>query len=95
MSNMGYDSLFVGLTRPPMLMGASYMFTGMNFIINMMVYVITTNFKMALLAVPIQLIGYYFCSKEPRVIELFQVKAEKCSRCVNKFYHGANSYDPY
>ncbi|RZI46019.1 type IV secretion system protein VirB3 [Rickettsiales endosymbiont of Peranema trichophorum] len=89
------DPLFVGLTRPPMLFGASYTFTLLNGMSCMMAYVITTSFKYLALMFPIHMVGYYICSKEPLFIELLRVKAQKCSVCRNRFYHGANSYDQY
>jgi type IV secretion system protein VirB3 len=55
----------------------------------------TTKFLYLVIAFPIHGLGYYICSKEPLFIELFKVRAEKCSKCKNKFFHGANSYDPF
>jgi len=89
------DPLFVGLTRPPMLFGVSYNFVLMNGFICIIGYIQTTNFKFFLLMFILHGVGYYICSKEPLFIELFKVRAEKCSRCKNKLYHGANSYDQY
>lgn len=88
------DSLFIGLTRPPMLFGVSYMFALLNGMISMLGYVSTTDFRFLAVMFPVHALGYYICSKEPLFIELFKVRAEKCSRCRNRFYHGANSYDP-
>lgn len=89
------DPLFVGLTRPPQLFGVSYTFFIVNGLLSMMLYIGTSNFKYIAMAVPIHFIGFYFCSKEPLFIEIFKVRADKCSRCKNRFYHGANSYDPF
>ena len=89
------DPLFVGLTRPPMLFGVSYTFALLNGFICMISYISTTNFRYMAIMFPVHMIGYYICSKEPLFLELFKVRAEKCSRSKNRFYHGANSYDPY
>jgi type IV secretion system protein VirB3 len=89
------DPLFVGLTRPPLMFGVSYTFFVVNALVAMMAYISTTNFKYLAMAFPVHFIGVYICSKEPLFIELFKVRAEKCSRCKNRFWHGANSYDPY
>jgi type IV secretion system protein VirB3 len=59
----------------------------------MLMYIMTTKFLYLVIAFPIHGIGCYICSKEPLFIELFKVRAEKWSRCKNKFFHGANSYD--
>lgn len=88
------DPLFLGLTRPPMLFGVSYMFALFNGLICMLGYIVTVDFKFLIAMFPIHAIGYYICSKEPLFIELFQVRAQKCSKSKNKFIHGANSYDP-
>jgi type IV secretion system protein VirB3 len=89
------DPLFVGLTRPAMFLGVSYMFAVVNLMVGMMCYIILVKVKYLLMMLPIHLIGYVLCSREPLFIELFRVRAEKCSRCKNRFYHGANSYDQY
>ena len=89
------DHLFVGLTRPPMLFGVSYNFAVVNAVLSMITYIITNNFTYLVMAFPVHLLGYYICSKEPLFIELFMIKAQKCSKCKNKFFHGANSYDPF
>ena len=89
------DHLFLGLTRPPLLFGVSYNFTVLNALVCMVLYIIETNFLYLVIAFPIHAVGYYICSKEPLFIELFKVRAQKCSVCKNKFFHGANSYDPF
>lgn len=89
------DPLFIGLTRPPMLLGVSYTFAVINGMLCMMLYISTTNFKYLAAMFPIHALGYYLCSKEPLFIELFRIRAEKCSRSRNKIFHGANSYDVY
>lgn len=89
------DPLFVGLTRPPMIFGVSYMFAVTNLMVCMITYVIMTDFTYLVMALPIHLVGYVLCANEPLFIDLFRVRAEKCSRCKNRFYHGANSYDQF
>ena len=89
------DPLFVGLTRPPLLFGVSYTYFVVNAMISLIGYIGTSDFRFLMIALPIHMIGYYLCSKEPLFIELFKVRAEKCNRSSNKFYHGANSYDPF
>ena len=89
------DPLFLGLTRPPMLFGVSYLFAVMNVMTCMIFYIATTQFKYMVLMLPIHGVCYYICSKEPLFVELFRIKGEKCSKCTNKFHHGANSYDQF
>ncbi|MDN5248044.1 MAG: type IV secretion system protein VirB3 [Wolbachia endosymbiont of Tyrophagus putrescentiae] len=88
------DQLFKGLTRPAMLFGVSYMFAILNVMICMVTFINTNDLRIILLLLPtIHGIGYIASAKEPLFIELFMVKMQKCPRCSNRIYHGANSYD--
>jgi type IV secretion system protein VirB3 len=89
------DSLFIGLTRPPMIFGVSYTFAMFNMLIGLVGYILAGDFKFLAAIVPIHFVGYLICSKEPLFIELFKTRAEKCNRSRNRFFHGANSYDQY
>ncbi|WP_168464535.1 type IV secretion system protein VirB3 [Wolbachia endosymbiont of Ctenocephalides felis wCfeT] len=88
------DQLFKGLTRPAMLFGVSYMFAILNVLICMLIFINSSDLRVILLVLPgIHGLGYIASAKEPLFIELFMVKLGKCSKCVNRIYHGANSYD--
>ena len=87
------DPLFVGLTRPTLLFGVSQMFVIMNAFCCIGYFVMTSD-VMAMVALAFfHLVGYIICAKEPLFVELFMVKMQKCNKCMNKFFHGANSYD--
>lgn len=88
------DQLFKGLTRPAMLFGVSYMFAILNVLICLLIFINSNDLGVILLMLPgIHGLGYIASAKEPLFIELFMVKLGKCSKCLNRFYHGANSYD--
>ena len=88
------DMLFLGLTRPPMLFGVAYSVVGVNFLIGMFYFVLTSDFKGWLFIPIVHGIAYVASQKEPLFLELFMVKQQKCNKCKNKFYHGmTNSYD--
>jgi type IV secretion system protein VirB3 len=88
------DKLFKGLTRPAMIFGVSFPFCFINLIVSFMSYVLSDNLLVLLVIMPaIHAVGYIICFKEPLFMELFMVKAQKCSKCTNKLYHGSNSYD--
>lgn len=90
------DPLFVGLTRPSMFFGVSYMYSVLNGGICLMYFINTESLLALFLGLPFfHLIGYIICFKEPLFIELFMVKTQKCNKCRNKMFHGANSYDIY
>jgi type IV secretion system protein VirB3 len=95
--SIGTDPLFLGLTRPPMLLGVSYTFAALNGIVSLLAFVITTKFFYLLILLPgLHLAGWFICLKEPRAIELFIARMSKCNVCRNRYYHGGtNSYDVY
>ena len=93
-NRISVDHLFLGLTRKPMLLGVSYNFAVINALLAFLGYIVLDSWKMLLVAIPVHLIGYMLCSKEPLIIELIKTRSEKCSKCLNKMYHGCNSYDP-
>ncbi|WFW29846.1 MAG: VirB3 family type IV secretion system protein [Wolbachia endosymbiont of Menacanthus eurysternus] len=93
MGNIQTDQLFKGLTRPAMLFGVSYMFAILNVLICMLIFINLNDFRTFLVLFGIHGFGYVASTKEPLFIELFIIKLGKCSKCLNRFYHKANSYD--
>ncbi len=95
--SVGVDPLFLGLTRPPLLIGVSYTFAALNGIVSLLAFVITSSFFYLLILLPgLHLVGWFICLKEPRAIELLIAKASNCSICRNRTAHsGTNSYDVY
>lgn len=90
------DPLFVGLTRPTMFLGVSYLFVLANCFFCILYFINTSDFIGLFVALPsIHLIGYLISFKEPLFIELFLIRARKCTKCRNRVFHGANSYDAY
>ncbi len=94
---VGTDPLFLGLTRPPLLLGVSYTFAALNGIASLLAFVITNKFFYLLVLLPgLHMIGWFICLNEPRAIELFIARSSKCSICRNRYYYGGiNSYDQY
>jgi type IV secretion system protein VirB3 len=89
------DPLFVGLTRPPLFFGVSYFFVLANGAICLLYFINSSNLAVFPIAVVNHLLGYIICFKEPLFIELYLIKGQKCTKCQNKLFHGANSYDPF
>ncbi len=87
------DPLFVGLTRPPMFLGVSFKFAVLNGFVSLIAYINSPSIKVIFIAFVVHMIAYVICFKEPLFLELYLKKGEKTTRCVNKSYHGANSYD--
>jgi len=95
MSAIKNDPLFLGLTRPAMLFGVSFPFAALNGFVCLIYFVISNDF-LGFVALPFfHGIGYLICSKESIAIELLMVKGANFSKCPNKSYFGANSYDVY
>jgi type IV secretion system protein VirB3 len=92
MSDMNSDPLFVGLTRPSMIFGVSIQFAMLNIISASIGFVMASSFKIIPIAFLIHMVGYILCFKEPRFLELYMNKFQKCNKCPNKKYYGANSY---
>jgi type IV secretion system protein VirB3 len=95
MSVIKSDPLFLGLTRPAMLFGVSFPFAAINGFVCLIYFIATNDFKGFIILPFFHGIGYLICSKEPIAMELMMMKASKFSRCPNKTYFGANSYDVY
>jgi type IV secretion system protein VirB3 len=97
MSNTGElesDMLFLGLTRPSMIFGVSYLVVMTYFLIGAMGFVLTSDFRFFFGMIPIHLGAYVMSQKEPLFMELFMIRQQKCNKCKNRFYHGlTNSYD--
>lgn len=89
------DPLFVGLTRPTMFLGVSFTFALLNGFINIIAYINAPSIKVIFIAVVLHMIGYIICFKEPLFLELYLKRGETGTRCKNRRFHGANSYDQY
>lgn len=92
MSNINSDPLFLGLTRPTMIFGVSVQFAMLNILFSCMYFIMKSSFKIIPVALLIHGIGYILSFKEPKFLELFMNKFQKCNICSNKSYHKANSY---
>lgn len=88
------DQLFKGLTRPATVFGVSFTFAVLNVVISLFTYVLTSKLSILILFMPtLHAVGYIICFYEPLFVELFIVKNQKCNKCKNKLFHGANSYN--
>lgn len=91
------DPLFLGLTRPSMILGVSYVFASLNILGSLLLFVMTTNFIYLLVILPVlHGIAYLICLKEPLALEILIMKSSNFMQCKNKaFYNNTNSYDLY
>ncbi len=91
------DSLFLGLTRPSMIFGVSYLYATLNGVLSLLAFIITSKFIYLMVVMPVlHTIAYLICLKEPMAIEMFLVKTRNFSFCPNRLFHkGMRSYDVY
>ncbi len=89
------DPLFLGLTRPTLVFGVTYMWFVVNIMLNIIAFINTEDMQFLLVAFPvIHAIGFFISSKEPRFLDIEFIKSAKCSKCKNLAYHGfTHSYD--
>ncbi|QED23595.1 VirB3 family type IV secretion system protein [Candidatus Deianiraea vastatrix] len=94
--NLRLDPLFLGLTRPAMILGVSFMYFVLNLLIGVVTFITTSSFKVVPVSVIIHLLGMMLAKKEPLAIEMLMLKMQKFNRCPNRVYHGGkNSYDMF
>lgn len=91
------DPLFLGLTRPSMILGVTYIYAALNAVGSVMAFILTSNFIYLLVMMPtLHGIAYFICLKEPLMLELVIMKTSNFNVCPNKTFHGGvNSYDVY
>lgn len=98
MSGLRPDPVFLGLTRPVLIMGVHYVMFLMNFMLCGLLY-INSVFEQKMIGpvITFALIHatlYILCLKEARTMEIMMVRFGKCSKCRNRLFYGStNSYD--
>lgn len=91
------DQLFLGLTRPAMIIGVTYAWFCFEALIWATVFINTSDFKLLAMGAGINhFIGVMICGKEPRFMDLWMVRMSQCMKCKNTRFHGnTHSYDLY
>lgn len=90
------NPLFLGLTRPALVFGVSFIFFGMNVIMGLMYFVVTSDFKVVPVVVAAHIFGMMITKKEPLAIEILLLKMQKTNNCKNRTYYGGlNSYEVF
>ena len=91
------DPLFLGLTRPTLVLGVTYAWVMLEGMAGMLYFLMRSDFLglIAILAVS-HAIGFFICAKEPQMLAVLTVKLQKCLKCRTTQYHGGlQSYDVY
>jgi type IV secretion system protein VirB3 len=92
MSGLDRDILFVGLTRPQMLLGVTYGFAIANAVITTELFLIFKSAWVLAVAVLVHLAGWLACLRDPRMFDLWLVNARRCPRVRNHRLWRCNSY---
>ena len=90
------DALFLGLTRPAMIAGVTYVYFAFEFLVTILMFVATSNFKVFLITFVVHGFGMVLCKKEPLAIDILLNKTQKTPPVFNKTYHGGlQSYNMF
>ena len=88
------DPLFLGMTRPPMFMGVTYTFFVINGMVTTIAFLALNNLFAFLIGLPVHLIGFLLCLKDPRIFDIWRVRLFKTPMTRNRSFWSANSYSP-
>jgi type IV secretion system protein VirB3 len=90
------DPLFVGMTRPPMRFGVTYMALLLNLVVTMEAFLLTRNLLLLLIAVPLHGLSALLCARDARIFELLLLWARTrfLAYFANARYWKASSYSP-
>lgn len=88
------NSLFVGLTRPPMIFGITMDFFIMSILIIWCGLLLSSSPLCLLVYIPLHIIGVIACAVDHNIFQLFFKKLE-CWNVPNKGIWGCQSYEPY
>lgn len=92
MDGLDRDVLFVGLTRPQMLLGVTYGYAIGNAILTTELFLIFKSAWVLVAAIVIHLVGFLACLRDPRIFDLWLVKVQRCPRVRNHRVWRCNSY---
>jgi type IV secretion system protein VirB3 len=88
------DPVFVALTRPQMFAGVTYSYFILNAIVTTEVFLITKSWWALVAALVMHAVGYVACQREPRIFDLWMLRARRSPRVRNFSFWQANSYAP-
>ena len=90
------DSLFVGVTRPPMRWGVTYSALLFNLVFTMEVFLLSKNLLTLLIAIPIHGLCALLCARDARFFDLILLwgRTRLPAALGNLRWWGASSYSP-
>lgn len=88
------DPVFTALTRPQMFAGVTYTFFVINALVTMELFLITKSFWVIVAALVLHGFGAAACLREPRIFDLWLLRARRASRLPSYRAWRCNSYQP-
>ena len=92
--DIAISPLFVGLTRPPMMMGVTIEYMLVAIFIPMVLFSFGQSFLYLLAFVPLYVLGWGLCRIDPNIFKIL-VKKMMCVNTPNKSIWRAQCYEPY
>ena len=94
METLDRDILFVALTRPRMLLGVPYGYAVANAVVTTELFLLFQSLLVVFVALLAHAVGWLACLRDPRIFDLWLVKAQRCPRVANYRIWRCNSYRP-
>lgn len=94
MDGLERDTLFVGLTRPQLLLGVPYPFAVVNAVATTELFLLFKSPWVLLAAVLVHIAGWLMAIRDPRLFDLWVLKSQRCPRVRNFRLWRCNSYRP-
>ncbi len=88
------EPVFTALTRPQMFAGVTYNFFIINAIVTMELFLVTKSFWVIAVALVLHGFGTVACLGEPRIFDLWLLRARRASRLPGFAAFRCNSYTP-
>ena len=88
------EPVFTALTRPQMFAGVTYNFFIINAIVTMELFLVTKSFWVIIVALVLHGFGTVACLGEPRIFDLWLLRARRASRLPGFAAFRCNSYTP-
>jgi len=91
---MSSDPLFVGMTRPAMVLGVTYSAVALNLTIAVSAFVMLNSFWPLLLAIPLHGVQWLLCRWEPRFFDLIWIWAITKGTAKDRHIWKGSTYRP-
>lgn len=88
------EPVFTALTRPQMFAGVTYTFFVLNALVVMELFLVTKSFWVLPIALVLHGFGTVACLREPRVFDLWLLRARRAPRLPGFATWRCNSYRP-